>query len=131
LNENRLLVKQYIKAYESGEQKNINAFLHPSYMYYPPGGGEPLALAARIRDEAFFFSAFSNIKIAVEDTVSEDDKVACRITMKCTYTGSYQGIAATNRRITINYMEIFQFKDGKIVGEWAEFDMFSILNQLK
>ncbi len=125
------MVEGYIKAYETGKQENINAFLASSYTYYPPGGGKPLDLSMRIRDEAFFFSAFSDIKAEIEDQISEGDKVACRIKMQCTQTGSYQGIAATNKRVTIPYMEILQVKGGKILREWAEFDMLGILNQLK
>ncbi len=85
----------------------------------------------RIEDEAFFFSAFSKIKTTVEDMVAEGDKVACRIRMDCTHTGDYQGIPVTNKRVAIRYMEILLLRNGKIVKEWAEFDLLGILNQLR
>ncbi len=131
INENKEVVEQYIKAYETGNQDNVNAFLDSAYRYYPPGGGNPMARKARIRDETFFFSAFSEIQTTVDDQVAEGNKVACRITMKCIQTGEYQGIPATNKRVTITYMEILLLKGDKILKEWAEFDMLNILNQLK
>ena len=85
----------------------------------------------RIQDEVFFFSAFSEIKTDIKDKIIQGDKIACRISMRCRQTGDYQGIPATNKRITISYMEILSIKNGKIIEEWAEFDMLSILNQLK
>ena len=125
------LVRRYIKSYETGNLAEVKAFLHPSHIYYPPGGGKPMNLGERMSDEAFFFKAFSDIEATVEDQVAEGDKVACRITMRCTQTGDYQGLPATNRRIAITYMDFLLLKEGKILKEWAEFDMLNILNQLK
>ena len=85
----------------------------------------------RIRDEKFFFSAFSEIKTIITNKVIQGNKIACHVVMKCRQTGEYQGIPATNKQITISYMEILVIKNGKIVEEWAEFDLLSILNQLK
>ncbi len=124
------VVERYIKSYETGKQE-VNAFLHPAYTYYPPGGGKPQNLAERIRDEAFFFSAFSDIKTTIEDAIIEENKVALRIAMHCTHSGDYQGIPATNKRITITYMEILLLEEDKILKEWAEFDLLGIFNQLK
>ena len=90
-----------------------------------------MGLEERMRDEAFFFLAFSDIEATVEDQVSENNKVASRITMKCTHTGDYQGIPATGKRISITYLDIACLRDGKIIEEWAEFDLLSIFNQLK
>ena len=87
-------------------------------------------LKERIRDEIVFFSAFSNIRTKVEDIVVEGNKVAFRVALHCKHTGEYQGIRATNRPVTIRYMEILLLEDGKIIKEWAEFDLTSILNQL-
>ena len=125
------ILNQYVKAYEKGNQDFINAFLDPLYVYYPPGGEKPLNLEQRIRDETFFFSAFTEIRTEINDKVVQGNKIACRITMRCKQTGDYQGIPSTNKQITIVYMEILLIKNGKIIEEWAEFDMQSILNQLK
>jgi predicted ester cyclase len=125
------VIRGYIKSYETGNLDNIKAFLHTSHEYYPPGGGKPMSLEERMGDEVFFFKAFSDIKTSIEDMIVEGNKVACRIAMHCTHTGEYHGINATNKRITISYMDIAHLKDGRILKEWAEFDMMSIYNQLQ
>ena len=125
------LVRQYIRSYEAGSPDSVKAFLHHSHRYYPPGGGKPMGLEERMRDEAFFFSAFTDIEATIDDQVEENSKVASRITMKCTHTGDYQGIPATNRRIAITYMDFALIQDGLIIEEWAEFDLLGIFNQLK
>ncbi len=128
---NRKLIQDYIKSYETGDLKNVAKFLHPSHVYYPPGGEKPMNLKERMEDERFFFSAFSDIKTIVEDQVADGDKVASRISMHCTHTGDYQGIPPTNKRVAITYMSFSLLKDGKIFKERAEFDILRILNQLK
>lgn len=51
--------------------------------------------------------------------------------MRCTHTGTYQGVRPTSRRITITYMDVAKVDDGKIVEERAEFDVMAILEQLE
>ena len=125
------MINRYIKAYETGNQNTVNAFLDNEYAYYPPGGAKPLSKQERMHEESYFFSAFSEITATIQDQLAEGDKVACRITMQCTQTGNYQGVPVTGKRISIAYMEIFLLSDEKILKEWAEFDMLTILNQLK
>lgn len=125
------LFYRYIAAYESGEAEEVAAFLHSAHTYHPPGGAKSMNRAERVADERFFFAAFSVIETFVEDMVVEDNKVAARITMRCTQTGEYQGLPASGRRIEITYMEIVQFQEEMILEDWAEFDMMSILGQLR
>jgi len=127
----RELFFRYIAAYESGEAEKVAAFLHSAHTYHPPGGGKAMNRAERVADENFFFAAFSKITASVEDLIVEHDKVAARVAMKCTQTGEYQGLAASGRSIVITYMEIVHFYEGAILEDWAEFDMMSILEQLR
>jgi predicted ester cyclase len=130
MSSNKDLVYSYLKSYENN-QENVNRFLHPLHEYYPPGGGKAVKLDERVRDEAFFFSAFSDIRIDVGIQIAEGDKVASRISMDCLHTGKYMGLSPTRKRINIFYISIVQLKDGKILKEWAEFDMGGILSQIQ
>jgi steroid delta-isomerase-like uncharacterized protein len=120
----------YFKAYETGDIEAVMRFIAPEYTLHPGGDGSPMNSAERRRDEIVFFSAFSNIKTVVEDQIAEGEEVANRIVMHCTHTGAYQGIPATGKRIVMPYIDILQIKAGKIVEEWVEFDMASILKQI-
>jgi predicted ester cyclase len=125
----KTVARRYFKAYETGDLDAVMEFITPNYVLHP-GGGEPLNFDERKRDETMFFSAFSSIQAVVEDQIAEGDKVVSRITMYCTHTGEYQGIPATGKRIAITYIDITLIKAGKIVEEWVEFDMMSILQQI-
>ncbi len=123
--------RRYLESYNTQRLSAVMAFVHPEHRYHPPGGGAPMNRAEREADEQFFFAAFSDIESVVEEQIAEGDRVASRITMRCTQTGSYQGLPPTGRRIAIAFIDFACLRDGKILEEWAEFDMMGILRQLK
>jgi steroid delta-isomerase-like uncharacterized protein len=128
---NKSVTRRYFEAYSTGDIQVVLSFVCEDYVLHPGGGGEAQNRDERRRDEAVFFSAFSDIDAVVEDQIAEGDKVANRISMVCSHTGSYRGIPATGKRVVIPYIDIIRFKTGKIVEEWVEFDVTHILDQIK
>jgi len=129
--QNKMLIQRYFSAYDTGEQEAVLRFLDAKHVYHPPGGGPPMGYAARKNDEAFFFKAFSRIHTNVEDQIAEGDKVVSRVIMEADHTGEYQNIPATGTRTKFTFIDIARVASGTIVEEWAEFDMMSILQQLR
>jgi predicted ester cyclase len=128
---NKELARRYFKAYETGDIEAVMQFIDSNYVLHPGGGGDQMNYEGRKLDEMVFFSAFSNIEVVVEDQIAEGGEVMNRITMHCTHSGEYQGIAATGKLVTITYIDIVSIKAGKIVEEWVEFDVMSILQQIR
>ena len=60
--------------------------------------------------------------IQVEAMVAEGDMVVSRYTATATDTVGYMGLPATGKRIRTAAIQIFRFKDGKIVESWAARD---------
>jgi steroid delta-isomerase-like uncharacterized protein len=77
-----------------------------------------------------FRGAFPDIKVIVEDTVAEGDKVAARCTLRATHAGDSLGFAATHKPMEINGIAIVRIRDGKIVEAWNNFDFMSMSRQL-
>jgi predicted ester cyclase len=77
-----------------------------------------------------FVSAYPDLKIIVEDTVVEGDKIAAR----CRVTGSHQGhglgVAPTNAPIEFTGITIVRVQDGKITEAWNEFNFMEMYRQL-
>ena len=124
------VVRGYFEAYNTQRPEAVMALVHPDHIYHPPGVAEPMDRRGRQADEAPFFAAFSEIESVIEDQIAEGDRVATRVTMRCMHSGPYGGIPATGRRITIPFIDISTVRDGKILEEWAEFDMRGLLRQL-
>lgn len=77
-----------------------------------------------------FRGAFPDIKIVVEDTIAEGDKVAARCRLHATHAGDTLGFAATQRPMEITGVAIVRVKDGKIVEAWNHFDFMGMFQQL-
>lgn len=77
-----------------------------------------------------FRTAFPDIEVIVEDTVSEGDKVAARCRVRGKHQSDTLGFAATKQPMDITGITIVRVRDGKIVGAWNNFDFMSMFRQL-
>jgi steroid delta-isomerase-like uncharacterized protein len=77
-----------------------------------------------------FRSAFPNIEVIVEDTVTEGDKIAARCTVKGMHSGEGLGMAATNQPVEFTGMVMVRVKDGKIIEAWNNFDFMAMFKQM-
>jgi steroid delta-isomerase-like uncharacterized protein len=77
-----------------------------------------------------FVSAYPDMKITVEDTIAEGDKIAARCRVSATHAGEGLGVAPTNQPVEFTGMTIVRIKDGKIVEAWNEFDFMKMYSQL-
>ena len=77
-----------------------------------------------------FRSAFSNIHVDIHETIEQEDRVAARWTMTMDHTGAFLGIAATNKRVSVNGISIQRFDNGKIIEAWDNWDQLDLLVQL-
>jgi len=77
-----------------------------------------------------FVSAYPDLKVTVEDTVVEGDKIAAR----CRVTGSHEGegigLLPTNQPVDFTGMVIVRVRDGKIVEAWNEFNFMEMYKQV-
>ena len=77
-----------------------------------------------------FRSAFPDIYITVEQTVSEDDLVVAYCKVKATHTGAAFGIEATGMPVAFEGMLMFRMREGKCVEAWNCFDFFKMFQQM-
>jgi predicted ester cyclase len=62
--------------------------------------------------------------------IAEDDLVANRETVRSRHKGTFQGIPATGKEVTVTSMDIYRIVGGKIVEQWTEVDMLGLMQQL-
>lgn len=74
--------------------------------------------------------AFSEAHVTVEDMVAEGDKVACRVFVRMTHSGEFQGLAASGTRVSQSGIDILRMVDGVVAERWGEFDELGMLRRL-
>jgi predicted ester cyclase len=64
-------------------------------------------------------ASFPDLQYAIEDLISDDDKVWVRMIGRGTNLGPYMGHPPTGRSIAIDVIDIVRIKDGRIVEHWG------------
>jgi predicted ester cyclase len=87
--------------------------------------------AAGVRKGCFFyFQAFPDLHISLDEFVAEGDRVFLRSTMTGTHDGECQGIPATGRHIAVESAEVYRVANGKFVGYWCMVEVAGLMRQL-
>jgi steroid delta-isomerase-like uncharacterized protein len=77
-----------------------------------------------------FLQAYPDLRVKVEETVSEGDRIVARCTVTGTHTGEGIGVAPTDRTIGFTGLVLLKVKDGKFVEAWNQFDFMNMYQQL-
>jgi steroid delta-isomerase-like uncharacterized protein len=122
----------YEEAFGQGKPEVVDEVLHPDFVCHDPNSetGE-IRGAETIKGEiSYFRQAFPDFFWRVEDQVAEEDQVTTRYTLGGTHQGEFFGTAATGRRVEISGINIDRFQAGKMVEEWASYDLLGAMRQM-
>lgn len=73
---------------------------------------------------------FPDMKITIEDTIAEGKEVVHHWTVTGTHKGQFLGLAPTNKKAVISGTSIFRIQDSKIVEQWSDWNLMSLMEQL-
>ena len=103
---------------------------HQASAAAPPSPGVT-PKAATVAFYAARLKALPDLKVSIETTVAEADKVAASFVYEGTQEGPYYGIEPTGKRIRFTSCDIFRVADGKILEHWGMGDIAGIVAQLR
>ncbi len=127
--ENKTIINRFLR--ELGKDLTaIDVFFSPNALAHLPGSPEPTNRDGFKEFVTLLYTAFPDLDHTVEDQIAENDRVVNRVTARGTHQGYFQGIAPTNRQITITDILITRIKEGKVIELWAQFDALGLLHQL-
>ena len=75
-------------------------------------------------------TAFPDLRVTVEQTVSEGEWVTVRFTAEMTHTGTGLGFEPTGKRAKVAGMSMARVREGKIVESFDSWDQRGLLVQL-
>ena len=129
--ENRAIVRRFVEEVQSGGNIDaIDELCSPEFINHTAPPGVPSNCEGIKQVTAMFRQAFPDSYFAVEDMVTEGDKVATRKTFRGTHQGEFMGIPPTGQRVSIGLIDIVRIADGKVVEHWAIGDNLGMMQQL-
>jgi predicted ester cyclase len=128
---NKQLCRDYFQAFLKGDKAWMKKHIAPTFVRHDPG--LPFEVkgpdgVAKLHD--VLMPAFPDMELPLLDFIAEGDKVLVRLKVKGTHTGPFGDMAATGKKIDIDVLDLFQFKDGVLVEHWALLDNLGMLKQL-
>jgi len=78
-----------------------------------------------------FQSAFSGIRVNVEDSIAQDDKICVRWSLTGKHSGAGLGIASSGKTVHVTGITILRVANNKLLEGWQNWDMLALMEQVK
>lgn len=125
------VMDKFIRFINTGDIDLGKSIISPDVVFDAPTSPEPVhgfqgytAVLDMMR------GAMPDVSWKAEEFIADDNKVMVRFTMTGTQTNSFMGMPASGKKVCVTAMNIYEFKDGKIIREHGLPDLFSMLIQL-
>jgi steroid delta-isomerase-like uncharacterized protein len=131
IEENKALARRQWEAMAAGNFDLMAQGYDDNVVYHGGAGDERRGKAAVIELAKMYGTAFPDVRVTVEDTIAEGDRVLTRARPQGTHTGELMGMPATGKKIDLQWvMNIVRIANGKIVEEWEIFNQMDLMRQL-
>jgi steroid delta-isomerase-like uncharacterized protein len=129
---NRTAARQWIEAFNNRDDQGEADARTADYIAHAPDSIEPAPLDSDGWTQflGVFLEGFPDLHLEVEAAAADDEMVAQRILFTGTHTGVFQGLPATNRRVSFSGIEINRMVDGKVAEHWFQLDQVTLFQQL-
>lgn len=129
---NKAVVRRLIEEFwNRGNLSLADQFFAPIYTHHdastPDFGQGPESERKRA---TLYRTAFPDLRLTVEDLITENEMVTARWSCRGTHKGDLGGIAPTGKQINITGVTILRFSNGKMVEGYVNWDALGLMQQL-
>ena len=130
--QNKEVVIRYNKEFiEQGNIQTLYEIIDPEFINHAAPPDVPKGPEGVLYYFNYFLRpAFPDIKVEIFDLVAEGDKVVAHKTLRATHKGDFLDMAATNKEVVIDVMDIIRLKEGKYIEQWSLMDLDKVLMQI-
>jgi steroid delta-isomerase-like uncharacterized protein len=131
--ENKEKMRRFMEeGFGQGNTEVVGEIVDIDFVCHDPNSetGEIRGLETIKGEVGYFQSAFPDFFWTVEDQVAEGDKVTTRFTFGGTHQGEFFGVPASGKRVEISGINVDRFEGGKLVEEWASYDLLGAMRQM-
>lgn len=128
--ENKQLVRRYYEEIlTQGRLDVLETMARADYVEHNPFPGHGQGLEGLRQRANMLYTAFKQ-QFTLELLIAEGDKVAVLWTTRGTHVGDFVGIPPTGKNYTIQGVDIWQIRDGRIAEHWDVVDIYGFLSQI-
>ncbi len=128
--DHRALIQRYCDAFEQGDVAALDELLDPNVVDNNAYEGQQAGIEGYREFFRLWKSAFPDLKVSLDMTISQGDLVAYRWTGTGTHLSHYHEHPPSGRPVRFSAIAISRIRDGRIVEDWTELDNLGLLKQL-
>lgn len=125
------VMNKFISFINTGNLELGKSIISPDVVFHAPTSPDPMhgfqgytAVLDMMR------GAMPDVQWQAEEMIADGDKVMVRFTMTGTQTNPFMGMPARGKKVRVTAMNIYEFRNGKIIREHGLPDLFTMLMQL-
>lgn len=126
--QNLSLASKYVETLNTQNVDLFDTFITTDYVNHNP------AVAPGLQGVKEFFAgwlaAFPDTVVTMEDAFVAGDKVVGRYTYRATHRGTFVGIPATGKQVTMRSIDIWRVREGMFIEHWDELNLLEVMQQL-
>jgi steroid delta-isomerase-like uncharacterized protein len=127
--ENKRLIRHFIDGVNVRDMGAFEVFA-PDAVHHNPFPRTPPGREGNKQGMLLLFAAFPDWHTTIEDLIAEGDKVVVRMMQRGTHQGTFFGLAATGKQVSVAGIAIFRLHNSHIVEEWLITDQLSAMQHL-
>lgn len=129
LDKHKDLIRRWIEFSNTGFAGSFDDFISPDYVGHL--GAATMDRHELERLERRFCAAFPDAHHAIDELISENDRVVLRTTARATHRGAFEGIEPTGRSVEFTGLVVYRIVGGKIAESWGEIDFLRLMRELR
>lgn len=123
-----------LNAHDIGAFADLFADDYVNHQHSAAAPPPPAGLTAKQATVAFFaarLKGLPDLKVTIQTSLAEDDRVAASFLYEGRHDGVYFGVPPTGRHLMFTSCDIFRIAAGRIVEHWGMGDIAGVVAQLK
>jgi steroid delta-isomerase-like uncharacterized protein len=127
---NKIVVRRFVdEVFVAGRLEAVDELVAADFVPHSwPGTGPGRDELKRAMGRVF--GGLSDVRMDIEDTIAEGDRVVVRLTAHAVQSGEFMGMAPTGKAYSIPEIHIFRVADGRIAEHWGQADLLGMMRQL-
>jgi steroid delta-isomerase-like uncharacterized protein len=130
VSDNIEIITRFEHAFRAADQATIDELCDPGLVDHHPAPDHEPTLAGFKQKVAYMCSLFPDLMEDLQDIVASDETVATRWVLTGSLQQEYMGIPASGQTITVEGMNFYRLKDGRVTDVWTQFDGLGMMQQL-
>ena len=128
----KTILQQFQRDIDTGQSAILDKYVAEGYADHnpPPFASKTPGMPGLKATFDLSLGIFADFKHVVDDQIAEGDKVVTRITGSGRHIGTFLGIPATNKVVTMSGIAIHRVVNGKLVEHWGQVDAVALLTQM-